>query len=204
MMASPRSWSTVAALTLVVLAAGAGSARAGTHGSERYDAAFRKYSKRYFGAGFDWRLFKAQAMAESSLDPAASSGQGARGLMQLLPSTFADVRSSNPGWGSIDEPEWNIAAGICHDRELWNAWGDAAGPEHRERFTLGSYNAGRVTVQRAQKLARERELDEHVWPSIEAVAPSVPRWKYLETLNYLVRIRANLAGMDREGRVLSH
>ena len=32
-----------------------------------FDRHFSKYSKRYFGAGFDWRYFKAQAIAESGL-----------------------------------------------------------------------------------------------------------------------------------------
>ena len=30
----------------------------------KYDQYFSKYSKRYFGPGFDWHLFKAQAIAE--------------------------------------------------------------------------------------------------------------------------------------------
>ncbi|MCK5784786.1 MAG: hypothetical protein KAH06_10080, partial [Desulfobacterales bacterium] len=33
----------------------------------KYDGYFSKYSKRYFGPGFDWRYFKAQAIAESRL-----------------------------------------------------------------------------------------------------------------------------------------
>ena len=34
---------------------------------KKYDPYFSKYSKRYFGPGFDWRHFKAQAVAESRL-----------------------------------------------------------------------------------------------------------------------------------------
>jgi soluble lytic murein transglycosylase-like protein len=51
--------------------------------SERYDPTFRKYTKRYFGPAFDWRLFKAQAIAESNLNVGARSPVGARGIMQL-------------------------------------------------------------------------------------------------------------------------
>src|SRR5262245_1219882 len=36
--------------------------------SDRYDDVFRKYSKRYFGVGFDWQYFKAQGMAERGID----------------------------------------------------------------------------------------------------------------------------------------
>ncbi len=56
--------------------------------TDRYDPTFRKYSKRFFGVGFDWRLFKAQGMTESNLNPAATSWVGARGVMQLMPTTF--------------------------------------------------------------------------------------------------------------------
>lgn len=41
--------------------------------ADRYDDTFSKYSKRYFGPAFDWRIFKAQGMAESNLDPKARS-----------------------------------------------------------------------------------------------------------------------------------
>jgi len=32
---------------------------------KKFDRHFSKYSKRYFGPAFDWRFFKAQAVAES-------------------------------------------------------------------------------------------------------------------------------------------
>src|SRR5919201_1404990 len=60
--------------------------RAAARDVARYDGVFRKYTKRYFGAGFDWRYFKAQGMAESQLNPTARSWVGARGIMQLMPS----------------------------------------------------------------------------------------------------------------------
>ena len=39
--------------------------------ADRYDPAFRKYTKRFFGPAFDWRHFKAQGLAESGLDRVA-------------------------------------------------------------------------------------------------------------------------------------
>ena len=91
---------------------------AGQRDAERFDESFRKYSKRYFGVGYDWRIFKAQAMAESQLDPQAHNPSGARGLMQLMPMTFREIQSQNPDFSSINDPEWNIAAGIQYDRTL--------------------------------------------------------------------------------------
>ena len=44
-----------------------------------YDRYFTKYSKRFFGVGFDWHYFKAQAVAESNLrQDAQSPGRGGR------------------------------------------------------------------------------------------------------------------------------
>ena len=55
-----------AAVALGILLVGSAPGRAASQGQrdgDRYDQTFRKYSKRYFGVGFDWRVFKAQAMA---------------------------------------------------------------------------------------------------------------------------------------------
>jgi membrane-bound lytic murein transglycosylase F len=169
--------------------------------TDRYDDAFRKYTKRFFGPGFDWRLFKAQGMAESNLDPAARSQVGARGIMQLMSSTYKEVQSRNPEVGHIDDPEWNIAAGIWYDRQLWKQWRAESDEQHLQEFMFGSYNAGRSVVLRAQRVALDRALDGRVWPSIQTVAPSVPRWRYTETLTYVDRIKANLSRMDAKGRV---
>lgn len=155
---------------------------------DRYDDVFRKYSKRYFGVGFDWRVFKAQGMAESNLDSAATSWAGARGIMQLMPNTFHAIRSQNPEMSRIDDPEWNIAAGIYHDRVLWKLWAADSIQSFRREFMFASYNAGRGTILTAQSVARRDSLDHRSWPSIERVAPKVARWRHRETLGYLRRI----------------
>ncbi|MEK7728441.1 MAG: transglycosylase SLT domain-containing protein, partial [candidate division KSB1 bacterium] len=88
----------------------------------QYDEYFRKYSKHHFGVNFDWRWFKAQAIAESGLNEKAESWVQAKGLMQLMPDTFADMKSRMPHLEDIFEPRWNIAAGIYYDRLLWKMW----------------------------------------------------------------------------------
>ena len=169
--------------------------------TSRYDDTFQKYSKRYFGVGYDWRLFKAQAMTESNLNPAAKSWVGARGIMQLMPATFQEIQTRNSGFHSIDDLEWNIAAGIYYDRKLWRLWRDSVDQTDHVRFMFASYNAGRVPLLRAQSLARLRALDPRLWGSVAVVAPEVPRWRHMETLNYVERIGANLQRMDLRGRV---
>jgi membrane-bound lytic murein transglycosylase MltF len=170
--------------------------------TDRYDSAFRKYAKRYFGPAFDWRVFKAQSMTESNLNADAVSWVGARGLMQLMPSTFQEVRSKNPELGNISDPEWNIAAGIYYNRQLWRQWASGAVGTDRGNFMFGSYNAGRGTILRAQKVAAGKSLDERVWMSIQNVAPDVPGWRHQETLEYVQRIQFNFWKMDDKGRVI--
>ncbi|MGQ0645949.1 MAG: transglycosylase SLT domain-containing protein [Gemmatimonadaceae bacterium] len=165
-----------------------------------YDDVFRKYGKRFFGPAFDWRLFKAQGMAESNLDPNAQSWVGARGVMQLMPSTFQAIQSENEEFHGIDDPEMNIAAGIYYDRKLWLLWEADSVELHRQEFMLASYNAGRRTILRAQSHARRSKLDPRAWPDITKVAPDVPRWRHRETLEYIERIAGNLGSLDEKGR----
>ncbi|MEO7995165.1 MAG: transglycosylase SLT domain-containing protein [bacterium] len=186
-------------LLLSLAIAGRGAAQ---RPSERYDQTFRKYTKRYFGVGFDWRLFKAQGLTESNLNPSATSWVGAKGIMQLMPSTFLEIQTKNPDWTSIDDVEWNIAAGIAYNRRLWRLWKDSVGTEDHRYFMFGSYNAGRIPILRAQGVARQKLLDPRYWASIEVVAPEVRGWRQAETINYVRRIRENLARLDDKGRVI--
>src|SRR5688500_5476445 len=196
----------VSLLTFVpVLAAQRAAPGRPTRDDTRYDELFRKYSKRFFGVGYDWRYFKAQGMAESNLDSAARSYVGARGIMQLMPTTFAQIQSRRTEFESIDHVEWNIAAGILHDRYLWQRWKDLGVDDERRRFMFGSYNAGEGPILRARGIDRKRQLDAHSWSSIEQVAPEVRRWRYRETLGYVRKVQRNhqkLTDRERAGRKL--
>lgn len=194
----------MAAGTLAAIALLPASARAQAVGvNSRYDDTFRKYSKRFFGVGFDWRIFKAQGMAESNLDPKAASRVGARGVMQLMPSTFREVKSHNPEMQRIDDAEWNIAAGVYYDRQLWQRWERDSIDTYRQEFMLASYNAGRGTIHSAQAVARNEKYDDRAWTSIETVAPKVRRWRYGETLHYIRTIADNMGHLDDHGRLYS-
>jgi membrane-bound lytic murein transglycosylase MltF len=170
--------------------------------ADRYDDTFRKAAKRSFGPVFDWRLFKAQGMAESNLDPGARSRVGARGLMQLMPSTYREIASENADLSMIDNPELNIEAGIAYDRRLWLRWENDSVADDRRQFMFASYNAGRATLLAAQRRARERRLDPRQWRNIEKIAASVPRWRHVETLDYVRKIDINVARLDDRGRIM--
>lgn len=142
-----------------------------------YDQYFKKYSKRYFGPFFDWRWFKCQAIAESGLNPQAKSRVGALGVMQIMPTTFGEIQDTRPHFESIDEPQWNIAAGIFYTRVIYEEWDRFSG-EERMRFTFASYNAGPARVRRALRKAPGKKKN---W---ETVSPFLPR----ETRRYVQRI----------------
>lgn len=158
--------------------------------TNKYDQYFRKYSKRYFGAHFDWQWFKAQAIAESHLKPDATSHVGAQGLMQIMPATFNDIQRSNPHFESLDEPRWNIAAGIFYDRMLFRKWQNNIPEQERLMLTFASYNAGLGNIRRAYRQTPEPVTK---W---DDVAPRAPG----ETRGYVKRIR-KLKSL--EGKLLS-
>lgn len=171
--------------------------RAVKRATNKYDPAFVKYSKRYFGINFDWHPFKAQGMAESGLKPTARSWVGARGIMQLMPSTFQTIQSARPEFKSIDDPQFNIAAGIMHDRYLWTLFPRETDDDERLRFMFAAYNAGEGTIKRARSAAEKALLDAGLWSSVEQIAPNVKPWRYRETLGYVKTIDSNRAKLKR-------
>jgi membrane-bound lytic murein transglycosylase F len=162
-----------------------------------FDHYFKKYSKHYFGLDFDWRWFKAQAVAESNLNEKAESWVKAKGIMQLMPATFEEIQKRNPHFLDILEPRWNIAAGIYYDRQMWNRWEVVEPDTARLSFTFASYNAGAGTLLKAQATAKKKGLLETLWDSIVAVAPEVPRWRHKETLHYVEKIKVLVEEVDR-------
>jgi membrane-bound lytic murein transglycosylase F len=172
----------------------AAQARANRKVSEKYDPVFKKYAKRFFGPAFDWKYFKAQGFAESGLKADARSWVGAYGVMQLMPSTYKEIASRRPEFGTIDQPEWNIAAGIMHDRYLWGLWSKNVSDEERHRFMFASYNAGEGTINRAFGVAKSK-VGPPEWRSVEQIAPTVTRWRYTETLGYVRRIDSTYSSL---------
>ena len=71
------------------------------HWTKKYDQYFRKYSKRFFGPALDWHWFKAQGIAESGLRGNATSWVNAKGIMQLMPRTFAELKKGNRAVGQV-------------------------------------------------------------------------------------------------------
>jgi soluble lytic murein transglycosylase-like protein len=84
-------------------------------------------------------LVKAIIMAESGYNPKAISKRGAKGLMQLMPSTAEAL-----GVEDIFNPEQNISGGIRYFKQLVKRFdGDV-------KLALAAYNAGSQNVRHYQ------------------------------------------------------
>ena len=145
---------------------------------DRFDRHFKKYSKRYFGPHFEWRWFKSQGIAESNLNEDASSPVGAKGVMQIMPATFAEIREQNPTFVALNDPRWNIAAGIFYDRQLYRKWRKPLPSDERLFLAFSSYNAGYGRVLKAVKRTRK---DNYSWIEVKKHLPA-------ETRGYVSRI----------------
>lgn len=109
-------------------------------------------------------LIAAVILTESNFRENAVSPKGARGLMQLLPSTAEWIAEKN---GESDfhpdklfEPGYNIAAGSRYLAELLKQFND------NEVMALAAYNGGRGRVQ--------HWLEEGTWDGSEANLEQVP------------------------------
>lgn len=98
------------------------------------DTLVRHYARKH---ALDPDLVKAIVKAESNFDPTCVSSAGARGLMQVMPATAAEMEIYD-----LFDPSQNIAAGSRYLRRMF------------ERFSgnldlaLAAYNAGPTVVDR--------------------------------------------------------
>ncbi len=124
---------------------------------ERTLELFRKYGEQY---GFDPLLLAAQGYQESQLNQEARSHVGAIGIMQIMPTTGAELKV-----GDIKLVEANVHAGAKYmDRLMSNYFSDAKFSEvDRSLFAFASYNAGAGNVSRMRKEAVKRGLDVDKW-----------------------------------------
>ncbi len=112
-----------------------------------------------FGMPASW--IKAVMQAESRGDVRAVSPKGAMGLMQIMPQTWADLRSRYGLGANPFDPHDNILAGAGYLRELHDRYG-AAG-------FLAAYNAGPGRYE--DHLARGRPLPLETQAYVAALAP---------------------------------
>ena len=138
-----------------------------------HDATIRREAQRN---GLDPAWVAGEIRSESVFDPKARSSANARGLMQLLPGTGAEVAQKlGLPWGGADSlygPDTNIILGSAYLRQLLDKYG-------KPYQTIAAYNAGPAPV--ARWTAQRPAMDPDFW--IETIS-------YKETRDYVARVLA--------------
>ena len=139
-----------------------------------YDELFKKYSSI---AGYDWRLLAAIGYCESRYNPSVESRFGAKGLMQVMPST---ARAVGVDPVSITYPENNILAASKILERLDRTFKDKIeDPEERMKFVVAAYNSGLGHIYDSMTIAEKTGLDPQRWTgnvSISALMKSRPEY----------------------------
>jgi soluble lytic murein transglycosylase len=87
-----------------------------------------------------WSLANGISRQESSFDPYAISWAGARGTMQLMPSTAREqagkMGMSYDGYRLLSDPNYNVTLGSAYFQRMLNIWNGNV------PLAVASYNAG--------------------------------------------------------------
>jgi soluble lytic murein transglycosylase-like protein len=124
-------------------------AGAGRIDSGAFDPIIADVAARY---RVDRSLVKAVIRTESGFQPQAISPKGARGLMQLMPTT-----ASMHGVRNIHEPSENIEGGVQHLRMLLDRY------KENVVLALAAYNAGEGAVDQHGGIPPFQETRDYVW-----------------------------------------
>ena len=134
-----------------------------------YDNIFKKHGAEI---NWDWRLFASQAWCESRFDTTAVSWAGAKGLMQLMPSS---ARALGVDPDLMSNPELNVQTAAAIIKKLNIIFEKkVSDTNERRKFVLASYNAGIGHVYDAMALAEKYGKNPQVW---EGNVSETIRWK---------------------------
>jgi membrane-bound lytic murein transglycosylase F len=120
-----------------------------------YDEYIRQYSEKL---GWDWRLMASMIYQESRFKNNVTSWAGAKGLMQLMPST-----AERFGIDTVSSPREQIRAGSDFIVWLDRLFEDIKDKNERTKFVLASYNIGPGHIIDARNLAKKNGADPNVW-----------------------------------------
>lgn len=122
-----------------------------------YDDYFRKYAAEI---NWDWRMLAALVFTESKFDPSVVSWAGAKGLMQLMPST---AHAFGVPKGMEQDPEESIKAGVKYIASLQRMFRKVTDINEQNKFILASYNAGAGHVLDAMALTEKYGGNKYQW-----------------------------------------
>ncbi len=171
----------------------------GTSGNaSSFTALFQRYAP---ATGWDWKLLAAIARVESNYNCNAVSWAGARGLMQVMPST---ARGHGVDPDQLFDPEVAVrVAAQCIQSLNKQFTSRIPNREQRLRFIVASYNAGAGHVLDAMALAQKYGKNPLVWEgNVEEAMlwESMPQYyndpvcKYgycrgRETVDYVIKVK---------------
>ncbi len=104
------------------------------HGRQDFESTIKEAAQKY---GVEPALIKSVITAESGGNPRAVSPAGAQGLMQLMPSTAADLGVTNPF-----DPAQNVMAGTRYLRQLLDRY------HGNLKLALAAYNWGMGNLEK--------------------------------------------------------
>ncbi len=139
-----------------------------------YDAVFQEVCYLYDN---DWRLMSAIAYHESRFKADVQSSQGARGLMQIMPSTakIFDVDVDH-----LFDVEINIVVANLLMNQIENTmkFPDATPYRDRTALTLACYNGGISYIRSAQRLAKREDANPFSWSVIAPILSGMSNIKF--------------------------
>jgi soluble lytic murein transglycosylase-like protein len=152
-----------------------------------YDSLFEQYMTQWLPQ-WPWLYLKAQAYAESLLQPDAVSSAGAQGILQFMPETWQDVsfRLRFPSTATPFQPTYAIEAGAYYMSLMRNGWAAPRPESDRRELAWASYNAGFGNILEAQKLSGGKNLYQDIINFLPQVTGAQ---NAKQTTSYVTRIQ---------------
>ncbi len=130
-----------------------------------YDRLIRRYADEY---NVDFALVKAIMTVESSFNPYAVSDKGARGLMQMMPST-----AGRYGVRDIYNPVENVRAAVKHLKYLSDTF------NNKSILVIAAYNAGENAVKQHRGIPPYEETQNYVKKVLSYQRQYRPKYRYI-------------------------
>lgn len=138
-----------------------------------YGPTIRVFAARY---DLDWRLVLAVMKTESSFNAGAVSHKGARGFMQIMPTTGREV-GEILSVDVLSRPVDNIHGGVFYLGKLHRLF-QGAEPTERLKLMLAAYNAGIGRIYDAQDVSSYLRDDPNRWESVQDALPLLSKRYY--------------------------
>ena len=150
----------------------------------RIKSRYPKYKKFFTEAAAKYELSElllaAQAYQESHWRANARSPTGVRGIMMLTLNTARAL-----GVTSRLDPRQSIFGGARYMSKLLNnRFAEEVAEPDRTWLALAAYNVGRGHLHDAQRLAREQDLNPHLWNDVKQMLPLLSDKSYYRNLKY--------------------